>query len=408
MHKKFFGSILVILAVLSVGCGNKEVDTKATLMESSKVAVEKVHTEQTTALSEISGTLKPNQDTYVAFEVPGRVTALKKKEGDDVKIGELVAKLDGENYKIGVDQASAGAEQANAALKQVEKGARTQEVNQVKAAVAKAQAGYDKALADYARVKALYKEGAVPQNLFDDAGTGLKVAQEDLDTAKQAYSLVLAGATPEVRDQTKAAYAGVVSAKKQAELALAKTSLKSTLQGTIISKLASEGQLVAAGTPVYRIGDVDTLKVILPVPDNEIKSWSKGDKTTLSLYNESREGQVINIYPATNQGTGTISVEVSLPNPKHDWFSGQVVTAKHSFTNGIHIFVPVEAVISRGEGGQYVFRFIGQKAVKTLVKVGDLVENKFEILSGLKSDDTIVVKGADRLYDGQKIESAGK
>jgi multidrug efflux pump subunit AcrA (membrane-fusion protein) len=128
---------------------------------------------------------------------------------------------------------------------------------------------------------------------------------------------------------------------------------------------------------------------------------------TLSLYQEKREGKVVRIYPTTNQGTGTISVEVEVPNPRRDWFPGQVVNASRTAAVKEGLFVPVEAVLSRGEGQPYVFLVVGDKAVKAFVTTGEIFNNQFELLSGVKDGDQIVVKGADRLFDGDLIKQAG-
>ncbi|MCK9907163.1 HlyD family efflux transporter periplasmic adaptor subunit, partial [Frankia sp. Cpl3] len=65
----------------------------------------------------------------------------------------------------------------------------------------------------------------------------------------------------------QASYQQAVISKEQAALTLAKTQLRAPISGTIIAKLTSTGQITNVGTPVYQIGDIDTLKVVLPVPD---------------------------------------------------------------------------------------------------------------------------------------------
>ncbi len=124
-----------------------------------------------------------------------------------------------------------------------------------------------------------------------------------------------------------------------------KNQLRSPLGGTVIEKLSSVGQIVGSGTPVYRVGQVNPLKVILPVPDSEISTWKKGNAVTLILHNQNREGRVTRILPTTNQGTGTIGVEVTVDNSQRDWFPGQVVKARRTVETREGIFVPVQAVL---------------------------------------------------------------
>lgn len=406
LKKNLIFLLLILLVINLSACGSKKTKSSSTegIVEAQEVWIAKVKSQQISQLSELSGVLKPYQETLISFEVSGRITTLIKKEGDYVNKGESLGILDAKNYQLGTRQASASAMQAKSGLQQVIKGAREQEINQAKATVEKAEAGYQKALNDFNRTKELYQEGAVSAATYEGALTGLNIAEQDLKLARESYSIVTQGATQEVRDGARAAYDQAIISKEAADLSLAKTKLHSPFNGTVISKFSSEGELVSAGMPIYKIGNIDKLKVLLPVPDWEIKSWAKGDKVTLSLYEETQEGEVVNIFPATNENTGTIGVEVIVTNPERLWFAGQVVTVTRPIENKKRIYVPVEAVISSGVDYPYVFRPVGKKARKTSVKVGQLVDNKFEILSGLKEGDEIIIKGADRLHEGQLIE----
>ncbi|TGU97317.1 efflux RND transporter periplasmic adaptor subunit, partial [Mesorhizobium sp. M00.F.Ca.ET.186.01.1.1] len=149
------------------------------------------------------------------------------------------------------------------------------------------------------------------------------------------------------------------------------------------------------------------LKVVLPVPDREIATWKEGEVVSLDLYDQKRDGKVTKIFPATNQSTGTIGVEVQIANPAHDWFAGQVVKATKTIKGQVGIYVPVEAVISRGKDDAHVFVDAAGKALKTKVEIGQIASDKLEIKSGLKEGDQLIVKGVDRLFDGDPIEATG-
>lgn len=185
-----------------------------------------------------------------------------------------------------------------------------------------------------------------------------------------------------------------------------KSVLIAPINGTVLAKMADQGQVTGAGTPVYKIGQIKTLKTILPVPDHEINAWKPGQTVIMELYNQERQGKVTRIFPATNAGTGTIGVEVSVPNPEHDWFPGQVVLAgRAEIKDGI--YVPAGAVINRGEEKPYVFLVIEGKASKRAVTVGELFGDKLEVTSGLNSGEMLVVKGAEKLFEGDVVEVPG-
>ncbi|WP_126428978.1 efflux RND transporter periplasmic adaptor subunit [Brevibacillus marinus] len=405
MNKRFLATIGAAAMVALSACSSQP--ASEALQETKVVTVAPVSREQAVRVVELSGTLQPNEEVLVGFEIPGRIVDLKLEEGDQVTAGQLLAQIDASDYRLQLARANESVQQAEASLAQVKNGAQQQEIVQAKAAVDKAQVAFAQAKSDFERIEKLYQAHAVSQNDYENARNRMVIAEKDLLTAQQAYSLVTQGARSEVREQTQSAYELAVLAREQAALTLSKTELRAPISGTVIAKLAAPGELINVGTPVYRIGDVDPLKVVLPVPDREIAAWQRGDTVTLSLYGATREGIVTNILPAANQNTGTISVEVSVPNPDRDWYVGQVVTAKRTITGNEGIYVPVEAVLSRGEETPHVFLFRDGKAVKTPVTLGQLFDNKLHITSGLKEGDLLIVKGADRLFDGDQVEAAG-
>ncbi|NGQ96201.1 efflux RND transporter periplasmic adaptor subunit [Brevibacillus sp. SYP-B805] len=406
MKKKWLYLALIAGLLTTTACSGKDA-SQAEARETKTVEVTSVKREKAVRISELSGTLLPAEEALVSFEVGGRIVQLNKNEGDPVKAGEVIARIDASDYALQVERANAVVEQTGASLAKTNKGARQQELIQAKAMLDKAKIAYQKAAEDFKKYDKLYQEKAISRDAFENARDQVELAQRDLVAAEQAYSLTVQGARAEDRAMQRSSYDQAVISREQAALSLAKTQLKAPISGTVISKLTSVGELINVGTPVYRVGNIDTLKVVLPVPDHEISAWREGETVSLTLYGSKRDGKVAKIYPATNQSTGTIGVEVSIPNPQHDWFAGQVVKASKQIAGREGIFVPVEAVISRGSNHPFVYLNAGGKAVKTEVTVGELQDNQLEITSGLKEGDQVVVKGGDRLFDGDPIVVAG-
>jgi len=407
MKKRWLVPIAVIGLAATTACSNNPEETLPAAQETKQVVVETVKTEQLQQVSELSATLQPWEEALVSFEVSGRVLELDRNEGDNVKAGDLLARVNDKDYELQVASTSAVVQQSAATLNKVQNGAREQEIAQAKLLVDKATIAQQQAQEDFQRIEKLYQEKAISKSDFESMQSRLSLALKDLENAQSAYSLVTQGARSEDKSLSQATYQQAVISKEAASSTLAKTQLRSPIDGTILSKLSSAGNLVSAGTPVYHIGNIDQLKVVLPVPDREISTWKTGETITFDLYGEKREGKVLNIYPTTNKSTGTIGVEVQIENPKHDWYTGQVVKATKSIEGQAGIFVPIEAVISRGKGEAHVFVDKEGKAVKTQVEIGRMIHNKLEILSGLTTGEQVIVKGVDRLFDGDAIEAMG-
>lgn len=408
IYKKICSIVLIgMILTFPTACSKATSTLQNDSSKAKEVKVLNTKSETVNNVSELSGTLQPIDEVTVSFEASGAVTLTNVQEGSEINVNDILASVDSKNYELQVSQAQANVEKASAALSQVQKGAREQELEQVKLKQEQAETSYNQALIDFNRNKTLFEAGAISQSDYEKYQNAVTMAKKDMETSKQAYSLTAEGATAEDKKQANAAYNQAISAKEQAELSLSKTSLRTPIKGVVISKYISQGQLIGSGTAAYKIGNVDKLKVKLSVPDYEISTWKTGDNITASLYNDSMAGTVSNIFAATNENTGSISVEVTIDNSDHKWRAGQVVTCKHEAKSVTSIFVPKEAVISNGNGSPYVFLLQDDKAIKTNVEIGTLKNNKLEIKSGIKEDEKIVTDGADRLSDGDKVSVLG-
>lgn len=462
-RKRFTLAVVLMLSLVISSCSssNESAGDQETDSNSRTVELETVSYESLSSTYHLAGTLEADQDILVSFEADGRVISLEAVEGDSVAAESPLARLESDQYelqlsranaamlqteaavsnaeaaleaaKAGVSSSEAQIRSAEANLQQMKNGAREQEVEQVQNIVDLAASAYNKSKTDLDRAANLYEQGLVTLNEYEKAQLSFSSAQKDLNNANAELSLVLEGATKEQLEtasagveqakaakqsalasqlqaiagmkQAEAAYKEALVGQEQAQLALSKATLEAPISGVILEKMIEVGQLTGAGQSAYRLGRIDQLKVLLPVPDNEINEWKEGETVNFELYNEERTGTVNKIYPSTNADTGSINVEVTILNPKLDWAPGQVVQASRQNSANKGITVPVEAVISSGNE-LYVFKAIEGKAVKTNVEISDMLNNRLIIFSGLNENDQIVVSGADLLFDGDSIQTA--
>ena len=480
---------VVCLTLVTSAC-SESASTVETEKTAISVEVATAKNESLDAISSLTGTLLPYEETTVSFEVGGNIEKMNADIGDIIQNGTTLTSLKSTDYDLQVKQADNAIRQAEAGLNSsdsaikaadasvsssdesikssqanikaanarinsaqasldsVNKGARQQEKDQAKIAVNRAKEAYNKLKTDANRIQGLYDEGLASKKEVEDMNLQVANAQKDVTSAEKSLSLIEEGATKEQQNQAKAgvqeaeagkeqAVAGVgqskaakgqalsakeqaiaakgqaeavleqaVIAKEQAENTRSKTNLKSPIAGVVLDKLASEGQHISPGDAIYKLGQTDQLKVLLPVPDRDIKEWKVGDEVSVTLYDKDKTGKVSKIYPQTNANTGTISVEVVIPNNNLEWVPGQVVKANRVTSDNKGILVPIEAVMSSGSE-PYVFKNVKGKAVKTKVTTGNLVDNKIHIVSGLKAGDKVVTRGGELLLDGDLLETGG-
>jgi HlyD family secretion protein len=260
-------------------------------------------------------------EAEVSFKIPGRVVERHVSEGETVKAGQLVARLDDSELVREVALRKAEVQAAEAVLAELVAGSRPEEIAQAEAAarqaqarldellagsrpeeVAAAQAAADRARADavrwqseFDRIRQLHEEGVVSAQLLDSVRANQEMSREQLRAAEQQWKLVQAGPRKEQIEQARAALqqasaqlslvkAGprreqIAQARARLEqsrqvLAAAETRLSYTvvvapLSGIVLSKNIEPGEFVAAGTPVVTVGEMANvwLRAYINEPD---------------------------------------------------------------------------------------------------------------------------------------------
>ncbi len=234
-------------------------------------------------------------DVRLAPEVGGRLLDVAVKEGDRISAGDVVARLDDTDTSIAIRRAQAERDQAVAELRLLQAGARAEDIRQARAEVdstqaevAAAEAERQSARADLARFEALLASNAGSRKQRDDAATKVAVAEAHVNSARErvraaaeAVARLKAGARPE---EIAAARARVAATDAQIA-ALAKSTsdaiLKSPVTGFVTAKLADAGEVIARGTPVVVITDLDHAWANVYVDEPLVPLLKLGQKVTL-------------------------------------------------------------------------------------------------------------------------------
>jgi membrane fusion protein YbhG len=210
-------------------------------------------------------------DVRVAPQVGGRLIEVAVAEGDRVKIGALIAKLDTADAELALRRAAADRDQAIAALKLLEAGARVEDIRQARAQADSAQADVvaaeselQSATADLQRFDALLQSNSGSRKQRDDAATRRDVAASRVNAAREraraaneAVARLRAGARPEEIAGARARVAGADAQIAVLQKSLADAVLTSPVAGIVTAKLIDAGETVAPRTPVVAITDLD-------------------------------------------------------------------------------------------------------------------------------------------------------
>lgn len=222
------------------------------------------------------------RDVDLGFRVSGKLIDLVKDEGDEVKAGELIARLDSDPYQRSLAElkASLAAAEADAKLKQG--GYRQQDIDKAKAASEQAKVALDFADRTYQRQSGLVQEKGVSRQNFEDAQGQYEQAKQAANSADANLKLLEAGYQPEDIQTSVAKAEQARAAVATAELQISDTELKAPSDGIVLTRAVEKGTILQAGATVYSISLEKPVWVRAYVHENELGQVPPGTKVTVT------------------------------------------------------------------------------------------------------------------------------
>jgi HlyD family secretion protein len=217
----------------------------------------------------LSGNIEAHE-SLVSFKVPGRLVELPVEEGQMLKAGELIARLDSDDYRqqVAVDQANTAVRRSELALGLA--GSRHQDIEASRQSVLDAEADLGQKKRDYARYETLYEKGEIAQQIRDQAATNVTRAKATLDRAQQVYSELLEGTRQEELAVERADVQQARENLAMAHVRLDYTVLRAPFDGVILVREAELGEVVTAATPVITLADLRHLWLRVYIPETDL------------------------------------------------------------------------------------------------------------------------------------------
>lgn len=400
-------AILIVVVILSFAIKRKK---------GLEVETEVVVKRDLTAIVSASGQVKAKKTVNISANSMGTITSLAAKEGDYVKVGQFLLQIDPVPLELQLERLKASLKSA-------------------KASYEIAKANYEKALSNANRIEELYKQGLQSKEVYENAVTGLQVADRELQAAKLRIN------------QEEAQL-------KSASHDLTKVTIVSPIDGLITRLNVEEGENVIMGTMnnpgtvIMTISDMSEIEVELEIDETDVVDVHLGQTAyvTLDAYPDKKfKATVTEIgnSPIVSSSSLTSSSEavnfkvVVTLNEKVEGVkpgfsaTAEIITAKRNSVLG----VPIQAMVTREvmvdkEGKivrlknsneessiidekkykkkemEGVFVVSGNEVMFLPVETGIVGESYFEVIKGLKERD-VVVKGPYKvlreLKDGDKI-----
>ena len=320
------------------------------------------------AILTASGYVVAQRKAAIASKGTGRLVYLGVVEGDQVKKDQVIGRLEDNDIRAQLEQAK-----ANLKLQ---------------------QADLNDAKNTFSRVKELFEKGLS--------------SQQEFDQAEANYNRILAS--------IEVAKAGV----QAAEVALENTLIRAPFDGTVLTKNAEVGEIVApfggsttSKTAVVTIADMKSLLVETDVSELNIEKIKEGRECeiTLDAYpGKSYQGYVFKIVPTADRSKATVLVKVGFKN--YDSRVLPEMSAKVSFLSEKNdseenqlpvLTIPLSAV-EEINGKQIVYIVKNDKAVQSEITTGRLLGNYVEVISGLNEGDEIVDNLNEKIKDGIQVK----
>lgn len=236
----------------------------------------------------------------LGFRVGGRLAGVLVEEGDPVKAGDVLARLDSGPYDIAVRAAEENVAALKATLDKLKAGARPSEIAKARAAYEEQVASLANAELALSRADQLRSQGTVAQSSLDTATAAKDMASARVASAKAALSLIEEGSRSE---DIMAAEAQLRAAEAQLDAtrtSLADTELKAPADGVILSRVSEPGAIVASSTNVLVLALTEPVWVRAYVSEPDLGRVHPGLKvkvTSDSMTGAGYEGQVGFISP---------------------------------------------------------------------------------------------------------------
>ncbi len=311
-------------------------------------------------LLQLSGTLRAVDLATVKSKVAGDVREVLVREGEAVRAGQVVARIDPTEYEARVAQARGNLNNARAQLEIASK-ARDNNL-------------------------ALVEKGFISRNAFDNSAHQYEAAKASVDASQGALDIVLKS--------------------------LNDTVLRAPISGLVSVRYAQPGEKLPADSKLLDIVNLEKLELEAAVPASDIAQVAIGQAVDLRVEGQAGTftGKVVRINPATQSGSRAVPVYIRLANPQRQLRVGMFAEAQLVLASRPDVLALPQAAIRKDGGSSYVFTIDGGKIARRTVTTGASGisgnEPRVEILSGLDAGAQVVRTDMGKLQPGTPVRIA--
>lgn len=358
----------------------------------------------------------------VASKVVGKVAWIGVEKGDRVKEGQVIVRLEDDEYKAQLQQATGQLMNLEAKLAELQNGSRPEEIAAANANVAQAKADLENAKVNLGRTRQLQSEGVMAKAALDDAVARYDAAAARVDSLQKNYELVRIGPRKEVIDAMKGQIEQARGVVAFMQTQLNNTVIRAPVTGTILERVVERGEFVTTSFVgdrgakgfVVSLADLNDLRVELDISQNDFNRLGPKQRgvITVDAYPDKKwDGQIDEISPEANRQKATVQVKVKVLNP--DEYLRPEMNASVAFLSDEKaapsaaapaagkpvVFIPPSTVRS-----DHVFILVGDHVVDRAIKTSGNTPQGLRVEDGLIGGEDLVVDPPAELKDGMKVQ----
>lgn len=369
-----------------------------------------------------TGYVIPHHRIEANSKVTGRVAWIGVEKGDQVKEGQVLVRLEDQEFRAQYDQARGAADSARAQLEQLEHGSRPEEIEQAENNLSEARATEANDKINLDRTKNLFEQGVVSKQALDDATAKYEASQQRAHSLEQSHTLARIGPRAEEIARAKGSLTQAEGQAAYAKSQLDATVIHAPITGTILERSVEKGELLtgqfaSAARPVFALANLNDIQADLDISQDDFAKLTPHQKAvvTVDAFPDLKwDGVIAEVSPEANRQKATIEVKVQILNPDSHLRPEMNTTVRFiadenkntAQQQALGAFVP-SAAIRDAEGNKYVFIAFQGKAMKKDVKILSQ-RSAGALVSGLNGGESVITTAPEGLKDGDKIKIKGQ
>jgi HlyD family secretion protein len=387
----------------------------------AEVKIESGGGSQGNTVLSVSGYVVAHHKIAVGAKVMGRVAWIGVEKGDKVQQGQVLVRLEDNDFRAQSNQARANLAAAQARLDQLRAGSRPQEKMKDRAGVLQAQATLTNAESEYVRAEKLYRAGVSSKAELERATAQRDSARALVEAARQSSAMTDIGPRAEEIRAGEAQVRQMKAALDYADTQLANTEIKAPVSGTVLQRIVERGEMVSpsafgesgARTSVVALADLDDLQIELDISQADFARLKMNQRAEIipeAFPNLKYSGFIAEIAPEANRAKATVQVKVKVENPDEQLrpemnarvnFLGEEKTGQTK--SAPRVLVPKAAVV-RKDGNAFVFVVKSNRVEQRSVRLGEEAGEFYYVLEGLSGGESAATVGVDKLRDGDRVK----